>query len=58
LTDEMTLEIQLKTGVAPTEALKGAFEERLREATKLRGSAVFVEAIPEGAKKIDDRRQW
>lgn len=58
LTDGMTLEILLKAGVAPTEVLKGACEERLREVTKLRGTAVFVEEIPEGAKKIDDRRKW
>jgi phenylacetate-CoA ligase len=58
LTDVMTLEIQLKAGVTPTEALKTAFEERLRECTKLRGNAVFVAEIPEGAKKVDDRRKW
>ncbi|MDA8124769.1 MAG: phenylacetate--CoA ligase family protein [Deltaproteobacteria bacterium] len=58
LQDVMTLEVQLKVGSAPTEALKSAFEERLRECTKLRGNAVFVAEIPEGAKKVDDRRKW
>jgi phenylacetate-CoA ligase len=58
LTDVMTLEIQLKAGVAPTDALRTAFEERLRDVTKLRGNAVFVDSIPEGAKKVDDRRKW
>ena len=57
-TDVMTVEIQLKTGVAGTDALKASCEERIRETTKLRGNVVFVPEIPEGAKKIDDRRKW
>ena len=56
--DEMTVEIQLKKGVAGTDALKAACEERVRETTKLRGSVVFVPEIPEGSKKIEDRRKW
>jgi phenylacetate-CoA ligase len=56
--DIMTVEIQLKTGVAGTDALKAFCEERVRETTKLRGNVVFVPEIPEGAKKIDDRRKW
>jgi phenylacetate-CoA ligase len=56
--DVMTVEIQLKKGVAGTDALKAACEERVRETTKLRGSVVFVPEIPEGSKKIDDRRKW
>ena len=52
------LEIQLEKGVAGTDALKASCEERLRETTKLRGSVVFVPEIPEGSKKIDDRRKW
>ena len=58
LTDVMTLEVQLKQGVVPTEALKTAIEERLREVTKLRGNALFVAEIPAGAKKVDDQRKW
>jgi hypothetical protein len=58
LNDVMTLEIQLKAGVPPTEGLRAAIEERLREVTKLRGSTVFVAEIPDGAKKVDDRRKW
>jgi phenylacetate-CoA ligase len=57
-TDMMTVEIQLKKGVAGTDALKASCEERIRETTKLRGSVVFVLEIPEGSKKIDDRRKW
>ena len=56
--DIMTLEIRLKEGISGTDALKAALEERLRETTKLRGHVVFVPEIPEGAKKIDDRRKW
>ena len=58
VTDIMTVEIQLKRGVAETDALKSAIEERIREATKLKGNAVFVPGIPEGSKKIEDKRTW
>jgi phenylacetate-CoA ligase len=58
LTDMMTLEIQLKKGGKGTDALKSALEGRIRETTKLRGNVVFVAEIPEGGKKIDDRRKW
>ncbi|MCE5263271.1 MAG: phenylacetate--CoA ligase family protein [Deltaproteobacteria bacterium] len=57
-TDVMTVEIQLKEGIAETDALKASVEERVRETTKLRGSVVFVPEIPEGSKKIEDRRKW
>ena len=57
-TDMMTVEIQLKAGVAGTDTLKASCEERMRETTKLRGSVVFVPEIPEGSKKIEDRRKW
>ena len=58
VTDMMTVEIRLKRGVEGTDALKTSLEERIREATKLRGSVVFVPEIPEGSKKIEDRRKW
>jgi phenylacetate-CoA ligase len=58
VTDMMTVEIRLKTGVDGTDALKASIEERIREATKLRGSVVFVPEIPEGSKKIEDKRNW
>jgi phenylacetate-CoA ligase len=57
-TDVMTVEIQLKKGITGTDALKASCEERVRETTKLRGSVVFVPEIPEGGKKIEDRRKW
>jgi phenylacetate-CoA ligase len=56
--DVMTVEIQLKEGVTGTEALKASCEDRIREATKLRCRVVFVSEIPEGGKKIEDRRKW
>ncbi len=58
VTDMMTVEIQLKKGVAGTDSLKSSLEERIRESTKLRGSTVFVPEIPAGSKKIEDRRKW
>jgi phenylacetate-CoA ligase len=57
-TDVMTVEVQLRGGVAATDDLKAALADRIREATKLRGSVVFVQEIPAGGKKIDDRRKW
>ncbi len=58
VTDMMTVEIQLRPGVARSDALKASLEEKIREATKLRGTAVFVPEIPEGSKKIEDKRNW
>jgi phenylacetate-CoA ligase len=58
VTDMMTVEIQLKCGIAGTDSLKNALEERMREATKLRGSVVFISEIAEGSKKIEDKRKW
>lgn len=56
--DVMTLEVRLKTGVVGTDVLKASLAERIRETTKLRGGVVFVPDIPEGGKKIEDRRKW
>ena len=58
VTDVMTVEVVLKPGVAAAESLKCGLEERIREATKLRGNVKFVAALPEGSKKIEDRRTW
>ena len=58
VTDMMTVEILLKQGVAGTDLLKTAIDEKIRESTKLRGNAVFVAEIPEGSKKIEDKRKW
>jgi phenylacetate-CoA ligase len=58
VTDMMTVEIQLRPGVTRSDALKASLEEKIREATKLRGTAVFVPEIPDGSKKIEDKRNW
>jgi phenylacetate-CoA ligase len=58
VTDMMTVEIQLRRGVEQSDALKASLEDRMREATKLRGTMVFVPEIPEGSKKIEDKRNW
>jgi phenylacetate-CoA ligase len=58
VTDVMTVEIQLKRGVSQSDALKASLEEKIREATKLRAAVIFVPEIPEGGKKIEDKRNW
>jgi phenylacetate-CoA ligase len=58
VTDIMTVEVVLKVGVQGTDTLKSLIEERVRDITKLRGNVVFVTAIPEGSKKIEDKRKW
>lgn len=58
VTDMMTVEIRLREGVAPTDALKAALEQRIRETTKLRGTVVCVPDIPDGGKRIEDNRKW
>ena len=56
--DELTFTVELAPGADPT-ALKGMVEA-IREVVKLRGEVQVVPAgsIPEGARKIDDRRKW
>jgi hypothetical protein len=44
--------------VVVTNFSKASCEERITETTKLRASVAFVPEIPEGSKKIDDRRTW
>lgn len=56
--DIMTIEVVLKIGVQGTDALKAKIEEKTRDVTKLKGNVVFVTAIPEGSKKIEDKRKW
>lgn len=58
VTDIMTVEVVLKVGVQGTDALKAKIEEKVRDVTKLKGNVVFVTAIPEGSKKIEDKRKW
>jgi len=58
--DEMTFQVELKEEVSRTEKLKGEIEQSIRDVMKVRGEIQFVSrgAIPEGAKKIEDRRTW
>lgn len=58
VTDIMTVEVVLKVGIQGTDALKAKIEEKVRDVTKLKGNIVFVTAIPEGSKKIEDKRKW
>ncbi len=58
VTDIMTVEVFLKLGVQGTDLLKEKIEDKVRDVTKLKGNIVFVSAIPEGSKKIEDRRKW
>lgn len=58
VTDIMTVEVVLKLGVQGTDLLKEKIEDKVRDVTKLKGNIVFVSAIPEGSKKIEDKRKW
>lgn len=58
VTDIMTVEVVLKVGIQGTETLKAKIEEKVRDVTKLKGNVVFVTAIPDGIKKIEDKRKW
>lgn len=58
VTDIMTIEVVLKAGVQGTDSLKAKIEEKTRDVTKLKGNVVFVTLIPEGSKKIEDKRKW
>jgi phenylacetate-CoA ligase len=57
--DTLTLRVELGSGVAP-EGARTALEAAIRDVMKLRGGVDVVTAgtIPDGAKKIDDRRTW
>ncbi len=58
--DEMTFQVELKEEVSQPEKLKSEIEQSIRDVMKVRGEIQFVSkgAIPEGAKKIEDRRTW
>jgi phenylacetate-CoA ligase len=58
--DEMTFQVELKEEVSQPETLKSEIEQSIRDVMKVRGNVQFVSkgAIPEGAKKIEDRRTW
>ncbi len=58
--DEMTFQIELKEEGSQPEKLKGEIEQSIRDVMKVRGEVQFVSkgTIPEGTKKIEDRRTW
>lgn len=57
--DVLTFRVELAEGVEPG-AVAPALEGAIRDVLKLRGEVEVVPAgsIPEGARKIDDRRTW
>jgi phenylacetate-CoA ligase len=58
--DEMTFRIELKEGVSQPEKLKEEIEKSIREVMKIRGNVEFIPkgTIPDGTRKIEDRRTW
>jgi len=58
--DEMTFQVELKEKVLQPEKLKSEIEQSIRDVMKVRGTIQFVSkgTLPEGAKKIEDRRTW
>ena len=57
--DEMTFQVELAPGASPTD-LTGRLQSAIREVMNLRGDAIIVPrgTLPEGGKKIADRREW
>jgi phenylacetate-CoA ligase len=58
--DEMTFHAELQEEVSQSEKLKSQIEQSIRDVMKVRGEVQFVSkgAIPERARKIEDRRRW
>ena len=58
--DELMLYVELKASAKPSPVLGGRLEKAIIESFALKGRVEIVErgAIPEWAKKIDDRREW
>ncbi len=58
--DEMTIYIELKEQEVDKISLKRRIEAEAKEVLKVKGEVAFVQrgAIPDRAKKIDDRRIW
>ncbi len=58
--DEMTFRVEIKEAAVDREALADSLKQTIRDVMKLRGEIEIVSTgtIPEGAKKIDDRREW
>jgi hypothetical protein len=57
--DALTFDVELRQG-EPAAAVLPGMVETIRDVMKLRGGVRVVPAgtIPEGARKIDDRRTW
>lgn len=58
--DQMTFQIELREEFSDPEILRKEIERSIRDVIKVRGDVQFVPKgmIPEGAKKIEDRRIW
>jgi phenylacetate-CoA ligase len=58
--DEMTFKIEPKEEISQPETFKEEVERAIRDVMKVRGNVQFVSkgTIPEGARKIEDRRTW
>jgi phenylacetate-coenzyme A ligase PaaK-like adenylate-forming protein len=58
--DEMTLQVELKEKMVPSEKGREEIEKSIREVMKLRGEVKWVPSgiILEGSKKIEDQRTW
>jgi phenylacetate-CoA ligase len=58
--DHLAYDVELAAGAAADPQLTGRIADALREAVKVRGEVRVVApgSIPEGAKRLDDRRVW
>ena len=58
--DELSFQVELKEETLQSEKLKKEIEQSIRDVMKVRGEVEFVSkgTIPDGAKKIEDRRTW
>jgi phenylacetate-CoA ligase len=58
--DQLAFEVELAPGASGGAPLAAAMADALREAIKVRGEVRFVApgTLPEGARRIDDRRVW
>src|SRR6266851_4763589 len=58
--DHLAYVLELSEGASPEAGLEGRIADALREAIKVRGEVRISPrgTLPEGAKRIDDRRTW
>jgi phenylacetate-CoA ligase len=58
--DVMTFQVELRDENVDKEKLREAIQDTIRDVMKVRGDVEFVPqgTIPEGAKKIEDKRTW